>query len=164
VSGTHQNEPVTTVIDPATLAMKSTIHSFMTGIVNEWVVEPGDMLKQVADIELPQMFSGYEFSTTLPQRGEQPKRVIVELKVPSYSFENFHANVTVAATVYDEDRTQILEKTYSAEGFTQGAKMFWGGAFAMKSAIRQSSFDAYKKVFEQLRTDIAAASVHHHRT
>ena len=32
--------------------------------------------------------------------------------------------------------------------------MFWGGAFAMKSAMRQSSFDAYKKVFAELRSDL----------
>ncbi len=35
--------------------------------------------------------------------------------------------------------------------------MFWGGAFAMKSAIRQSSYDAYKKVFADLRQDLKAA-------
>jgi hypothetical protein len=36
--------------------------------------------------------------------------------------------------------------------------MFWGGAFAMKSAIRQSSFDAFKQVFDQLRPDLASAA------
>jgi hypothetical protein len=34
--------------------------------------------------------------------------------------------------------------------------MFWGGAFGMKSAMRQSSLDAYKKVFVELRADLAA--------
>ena len=32
--------------------------------------------------------------------------------------------------------------------------MFWAGAFGMKSAIRQSSLDAYKKIFIRLRKDI----------
>ncbi len=32
--------------------------------------------------------------------------------------------------------------------------MFGLGAFGMKSAVRQSSFDAYKKVFAALRKDI----------
>jgi hypothetical protein len=35
--------------------------------------------------------------------------------------------------------------------------MFWGGAFGMKSAIRQSSLDAYKKIFAQLRADLGIA-------
>lgn len=50
--------------------------------------------------------------------------------------------------------TRISDKSYTKEGIRQGGKMFWGGAFAMKSAIRQSSFDAYKKVFENLRNDL----------
>ena len=32
--------------------------------------------------------------------------------------------------------------------------MFFGGAFAMKSAIRQSSFGALKKIFASLRRDL----------
>ncbi len=50
---------------------------------------------------------------------------------------------------------RCLYKKPTEQGFKQGGKMFWGGAFAMKSAIRQSSFDAYKKVFAALRSDIA---------
>lgn len=90
----RQEASATAVIDSQTLANKVSIRAFMTGIAHDWQAEPGDMLKQVADIELPQ---------------------------------------------------------------TQGGKMFWGGAFAMKSAIRQSSLDAYKKVFAQLRADLEAA-------
>ena len=33
--------------------------------------------------------------------------------------------------------------------------MVMGGAFGMKSAVRQSSFDAYKTVFAKLRADLA---------
>lgn len=33
--------------------------------------------------------------------------------------------------------------------------MFWGDAFGMKSPIRQSSFDAYKKIFDAIRQDLA---------
>ena len=51
-------------------------------------------------------------------------------------------------------RTACGERAERGVGEMEGAKMFWGGAFAMKSAIRQSSYDAYKKVFEQLRRDL----------
>jgi hypothetical protein len=50
----------------------------------------------------------------------------------------------------------LFEKTYAGQGDTQGGKMFWGGAFAMKSAIRQSSLDAYKQIFAKLREDLDA--------
>ena len=52
---------MTAVIDQRTLN-RVPISSFMVGIIHSWEVEPGDMLKQVADIELPQMFAHYDFS------------------------------------------------------------------------------------------------------
>ena len=60
---------VTAVIDQSTLANKVAIRSFMTGIAHSWEAEPGDMLKQVADIELQQMFSRYELVFALDQDG-----------------------------------------------------------------------------------------------
>ena len=43
----------------------------------------------------------------------------------------------------------IFDKSYRGEGDTQGGKMFWGGAFAMKSAIRQSSFEADRSALQE---------------
>jgi hypothetical protein len=65
--------------------------------------------------------------------------------------------VAVRAVAYRPRHVLAFDKTYREEGDTQGGKMFWGGPFAMKSAIRQSSFDAYKKVFTKLRGDLATA-------
>ncbi len=57
VSAPRQEAGVIAIIDAQTLTHKVTISSFMTGIANSWEVVPGDMLKQVADIELPQTFA-----------------------------------------------------------------------------------------------------------
>lgn len=148
----RQNVSVTAVIPQETLTNKVPISAFMTGIAQTWEVEPGDMLKQVTDIELPQMFAQYEFSNTYKEA--PPQGIVLELAIPSYQFEDFRAKVKVEATAYEGARKQLLKKTYSAEGESQGAKMFWGGAFGMKSAIRQSSLDAYKKIFAALRADL----------
>lgn len=156
VSTPRHEASVVAVIDPATLGRKVPIRSFMTGIAHSWEAEPGDMLRQVADIELPQAFSRYELATTYQEPAGGGRGIVMELAVPEYAFEDFRAKVGVMATVYDRGRRRILHKTYRAEGETQGGKMFWGGAFAMKSAIRQSSLDAYKKIFTDLRTDLAA--------
>lgn len=64
----QQAASVVAVIDQATLENKVAIRSFMTGIANSWEVQPGDMLKQVVDIELPQMFANYEFSKPTKSR------------------------------------------------------------------------------------------------
>jgi hypothetical protein len=145
------------VIDQQTIDNKVKISSFMTGIANNWEVEPGDMLRQVADIELPQMFSTYEFSTRDRAPPGSGPGVVIGLTIPSYSFANFHASVTVNAITKARDGHLLFEKSYQAEGAMQGGKMFWGGAFGMKSAIRQSSLDAYKQIFAQLRTDLERA-------
>jgi hypothetical protein len=157
ISGSRQDVGVTAIIDQSTLASKVPISSFMTGIANTWEVEPGDMLKQVADIELPQMFARYDFSNAVREPAHAAKGIILELAIPSYRFEDFRAKVSVSATAYEPGKTPLLQKTYSVEGKSQGEKMFWGGAFGMKSAIRQSSLDAYKKVFAELRSDLAGA-------
>ena len=143
------------VIDQDTLSRKVSIRSFMTGIVHSWDAQPGEMLKQVADIELPQVFSGYQFATAAP--ADSARRVVLILSVPEYRFEAFHAYYTVKATARGPGGQSLLDKTYHAEGEAQGGKMFWGGAFAMKSAVRQSSLDALKKIFGELRADLGTA-------
>lgn len=155
VATPKQDAAVIAVIDRATLENRVAIRSFMTGIAHSWEAQPGDMLRQVADIELPQMFSSYELTETFKER---PGAMTLMLTIPSYRFEDFRARITVKVTAYGEGKRQLLEQTYSAEGDTQGGKMFWGGAFAMKSAIRQSSFDAFKKIFIQMRQDLVNAA------
>jgi hypothetical protein len=85
------------------------------------------------------------------------RRATLELSVPSYDFADFHATLTLHAVMYSAGKNKLFEKSYTANGVRQGAKMFWGGAFGMKSAIRQSSLDAFKQVFAQLRPDIEKA-------
>lgn len=142
------------VITPQTLAQGKQIHSIMTGLAHTWEARPGEMLQQIAEVEFPQMFQYYRTAIEYQEPKEGDKRLIVELLAQHYDFSEFHATVVVQAKTYRPGHVLIFEKSYREEGDTQGSKMFWGGAFAMKSAIRQSSFDAYKKVFAKLRADL----------
>jgi hypothetical protein len=142
---------LTVVIDSHTLNREVPIKSFMTGIANSWDVQPGQMVKQVADIEIPQMFKDYRFSEVYP---EAPPHITLEITIPKYEFANFRATFILRAKAYSADKKVYFDNSYTEVGVSQGAKMFWGGAFAMKSAIRQSSFGALKKIFASLRQDL----------
>jgi hypothetical protein len=100
-----QDASITTVIDPDTLNRTVSVRSFMTGIANSWDVQPGEMLKQVADIELPQMFDRYTFATTNAQPSPTMPGVTLHLTIPDYAFSDFHAKITVHATAYAAEHT-----------------------------------------------------------
>ncbi len=144
------------VITSETVAQRKPINSFMVGAAHTWEARPGEMLKQITEVEFPQMFRSYRTASAYEEPREGAKRLTVELSLQHYDFSEFRATVVVQAKGYGPGRTQLFEKSYREEGDTQGAKMFWGGAFAMKSAIRQSSFEAYKKAFAKLRADLVA--------
>ncbi len=164
VGAARQSAGITVVIDQQTLERRVPIQSFMTGIANTWEVQPGDMLKQVAEIELPQVFSSYEFSEAYKEPTAGADWLVVAFTIPRYDFSDFRAKVTVQATVYEPGRRELIKKAYSAEGDSHGAKMFWTGALGMKSAIRQSSFDAYKVIFAELRGDLATLAARRRTT
>ncbi len=145
------------VIDPKTLNQTVSIRSFMTGIAHSWDAKPGMMLKQVADVEFPQMFKHYEVAGIDNENSEGDRHLTLKLTVPQYVFADFRATVTVQAAAYGPGKNVLFERTYTEEGMTQGSKMFNAGAFGMKSAVRQSSFDAYMKIFSLLRNDLIEA-------
>ena len=142
---------LTVVMDTHTLNKEVSIRSFMAGMANSWDAQPGQMVKQVADIELPQMFKDYRFSEVY---SEAPSHITLEIKIPKYEFANFRATFILRAKAYGADKKVYFDNSYTEVGIRQGAKMFFGGAFAMKSAIRQSSFGALKKIFASLRRDL----------
>lgn len=154
-TGSKQNDAgLVAVISPQTLGQVVTIKSWATGIANSWDARPGEMLRQIADVEFPQMVKSYKLSGQYDEPNEGASRLTVELSVPHYAFSDFHTTVVVQARVYRPGHALAFEKSYREEGDTQGGKMVGAGAFGMKSAVRQSSFDAYKKVFAKLRADL----------
>ena len=82
----------------------------------------GQMLKQVADIELPQMFNNYQFATSYPQ--PQNRTIVLELSIPNYQFDDFKANISVRAIAYGPNKVELLDQTYTAVGESQGGKIF----------------------------------------
>jgi len=153
----EKEESLTVVIDQNTLNKEVTIRSWTSGIANSWDVQPGLMLKQVADIEFPQIFKDYKTADLYEPSLTKDGRMVLELSIPQYAFADFHAIVNVRAKAHGSNGSVLFDNQYREEGFRQKGKMFWAGAFGMKSAIRQSSLDALKKIFIKLREDLNKA-------
>lgn len=147
----QRQEPLVAVISEEERNRVVAVRSFMTGIAHSWEAEPGRMLVQVAEIELPQMFEHFRLALAT---SSDPGVFHLHLSVPDYTFEDFRAKVSVRARLLDEEGQSLLDEVYQAEGPGRGGRMFVGGAFAMKSAMRTSSLEAYKAVFEALRADL----------
>lgn len=155
VSTRKYDESVIAVIDQDTLERTVSIRSFLTGIAHRWDARPGQMLKQVADIELPQMFNNYQFSKSPVFASEKDGGLTLAMTIPTYEFKNFHAYFSVHVAAYAHDKDKLFERTYTEEGIGQGAKMSWAAAYGMKSAVRQSSLSALKSIFQRMRADLA---------
>ena len=142
------------VIDEATLARVTPIRSALAGTANVWDTRPGRMLKQVADVELPQMVAHYVSSQTYEEPNQGAPRLTLVLGVVDYRFADTHAALVVHGAAYGPNRELLFERDYEGKGKTQLGKMFWGGAFTMKSAIRQSTLEAYQQVLAGIRSDL----------
>jgi len=149
-----KHENIIVVIDKSTLDDVVTTRSALTGLAHRWNAQPGKMLKQIADIEFPQIYNEYIFSNSVVEPPWKENTLQLLMTIPEYHFKNMHAYFTVNIIAYDEN-SKLMEKSYKEEGIKQGSKMFWAGAFGMKSAIRQSSLDALKKIFRQIRADLS---------
>jgi len=153
----QQDAALLIVITEETLKQQESTRAFSTGVIHRWDAQPGRMLKQVADVELPQMVQHYQSATTYRESEAGKRRLTLELSVDQYDFKDFHATVEVHARAYGPGRTLIFDKRYAGTGSNEGGKMFGLGAFGMKSAIRQSSLAAYKQAFTGLRKDLRRA-------
>lgn len=151
---TAPDDGAVAVIEPFTATRVVPIRSYMAGAGNSWEIQAGVMLTQVADIELGQMFGRYSRMPSYEEPAQGAHRLTVVLTMPHYTFNDFRADVSVHAAVFGPGKTPVFERAYTGVGDSQGGKMFFAGAFGMKSAIRQSSLDAFQQIFQQLRSDL----------
>lgn len=155
---TRQNAAIVAVIDEGTLKQTSPVRVSVNGYDNVWEVQPGDMLKQIADIELPQMFTDYAFATNqMAPPGAGGPGIVLSLSVPNYVFADSQATVTVKAVGRARNGKVLFDKTYVGQGPGQLARAVVFTPEAMEATIRDSSVSAYKEAFGLLREDLERA-------
>jgi len=157
IGGTrHDGAALVAVVDQKTIAATYPFRAFSTGIAQKWVAEYGKMLAQVSDVELPQLVGVYARSSSYQEPSTGDPRLTLDLSVPSYTFANYHATVTVHVDAYGTNKTPLFSNSYTGNGANEAGKMVGLGAFGQMSAVRQSSLDAFKDAFAKMRPDILA--------
>jgi len=63
---------------------------------------------------------------------------LITFDLENYTFADFGAHIALRMSSIKKG-AEVFSKTYYASGKAQGGKMLWGGAFAMKNAIQQST-------------------------
>lgn len=124
--------------------------SFMGGLANSWAIQFGRILDAtMLGTDVRAAFGDVE-------KVESPsgvKGLLVTYDLNSYVFEGFEAKVNMTVTARNGTR-KLLSKKYAATGKSQGGKMYFGGAFAMKNAVQQSTKNAVDQILTQFVGDL----------
>ncbi len=149
----HVGRPAQYYLDQATANHSVEIKSWVTGIANSWTVQFGEVLE--ATMQGRDMQESFE-SLSRTDNNKDTAGLVLLFHLSDYAFENFQAyiDMTVAAQSHGH---QLFSKRYTANGKSQGGKMAWGGAFAMKNAIQQSTKLALDEILTSLLNDLNQA-------
>lgn len=145
-------------LTPNTQGYTYEFRSVMIGAANLWVVEIGKMLDDTlmsADVQAA--FGGLE---KVSDAGVGSRGTLT-FDLQRYTFEQFGAHITLKVSLSRAGKT-VFESTYVQDGKTQGGKMFWGGVFAQKNAVQQSTKLALDAILRQLITDLNASALSAH--
>ncbi|MFZ0890417.1 MAG: hypothetical protein WA005_18405 [Candidatus Binataceae bacterium] len=136
---------------PETESNRYEFRSWMAGYANLWVVEFGQILDQTLQSEEVQnAFRRLKWRS--PDTNEASSNLLV-FDLIRYEFNDFGAHVELKISLRSNG-TELLSRTYKADGRTQGGKMFWGGVWAMKNAIQQSTKSALDDILRNLISDL----------
>ena len=123
-----------------------------TGYANLWIVEFGKMLDDtLMSADVQEAFGALQ--KVSDTSGSLNSLLIFDLQ--SYTFEDYGAHMSLKISLYRSGQ-EVFSKTYSQDGRTQGSKMVWGGVFAQKNAVQQSTKLALDKILRQLILDLNA--------
>jgi hypothetical protein len=140
-------------LPPATQQHHYEFRSALAGYANVWSVDFGKVLDatmQSSDV-VAALGNLNKASSDKPANGNT---LVFELQ--NYTFADHGAHVELMISVRNA-QGEAFRKAYKADGRTQGAKMFFGGAFGMKNAVQQSTKIAIDTILGEFVRDVNAA-------
>jgi len=138
-------------LTPQTAAHHYEFRSGRAGYANVWVVEFGRLL----DHTLQSRDVQSAFGRLVAARPGEPQDGLLVFDLMGYEFTDMGAHVSLRIT-HVRQGTQVFTRVYQSSGDAQGGKVFWGGAFAMKNAVQQSTKRALDEILRALIADLNA--------
>ena len=137
-------------LDSATANHRYEFRAATVGAAHLWIVEFGKILQETLDSRDVQA----AFGKLAPASGSgETTGNLLTFSLNNYEFKDFQAYVTLTITL-DRNGQEVFRNTYNSTGASQGGKMFWGGPFAMKNAIQQSTKLAIDDILTQFINEI----------
>lgn len=134
--------------------LKNKIYSsraFSSGIANRWDVPIGRIVYEYANSYLEKGFDGFYKIDSLS--GVKQGDVLIDITDINYYMKGQAAHADIVIDVNDVNGKKVFDKKYSAHGPSGYGRVFIGGAFAQKSAIRQSTDVVLKDIFKSFMAD-----------
>jgi PBP1b-binding outer membrane lipoprotein LpoB len=142
-------------IDEKTASHRYEFRAATVGYANLWIVEFGDILDEtLRSDDVQRAFKKLEKSTSDNMQSENA----ILFSLANYEFKNYQAYISLNISLL-HGNTEVLNKTYTAEGSSQGAKMFIGGVFAMKNATHQSTKIALDIIINNFMKDVSTTTL-----
>lgn len=137
-------------LTPETQQFTYEFRAAVTGYANLWVVNFGKMLDDTLMSEDVQIAFGKLQKVSEPS-ANSGGLLVFDLK--DYKFEGFSAHIALHISL-SRSGNIVFSRTYTESGKSQGGKMIWGGAFAQKNAVQQSTKLALDEILRQLISDL----------
>lgn len=135
--------------------LKNKVYSgraFSSGIVHRWDVPVGKVTSLYAISNIKKGFAG--FKEVDSDNDFEGNDILIKITDIKYYMKGQAAHITVTIAVLGPSGNEIFKKSYKADGPSGYGRVMLGGAFAQKSAIRQSSNVAFNTIFNRYMDDV----------
>jgi hypothetical protein len=142
-------------LSPETQQHHYEFRSALTGAANTWIIEFGRILDDtMMSSDVQKAFGNIR---KISDASDASGNVLI-FDLQHYTFKDYSAHVSLKISLSRSNQV-VFSKIYARDGKTQGGKMFWGGAFAQKNAVQQSTKDAIDAILRDLISDLNALRI-----
>lgn len=141
-------------MDKTLIGQMYSSRSVGSGIANRWDVPVGRVTHDYAVSYLKGGFTGFTDLDSLDKAGIYD--AVIRVTEISYHMRGQAAHSDITITAYDRSGKKLVDKKYHSDGPSGFGRVFAGGAFAQKSAIRQSTHVVMEKIFKDFMVDFAS--------